>query len=150
MQMGVLWLVLMVVFIIIEAITMGLTTIWCAAGSLIAAIFAFLGFNLAVQIAVMVVVSIVCCIICIKWIRPRMNARTKGKENATNADRFLGETAVVIKTVNTLEGTGQVKVRGQVFSAKTADETGIIEEGAKVKVLSIEGVKLIVERIKED
>ncbi|MBR1796767.1 MAG: NfeD family protein [Clostridiales bacterium] len=150
MKMWVLWLILMVVFIVIEGITLGLTTIWCAVGSLAAAVCAFFGANMGVQIAVMVVVSIVCFLICIKWIKPQLDKRHESKENATNADRLFGEVGVVIKTINTLEAQGQVKVKGQVWSAKTADENQIIPEGAKVKVLKIEGVKLLVEEIKED
>ena len=149
MDMWVLWLILMVVFIVIEGITLGLTTVWCAVGSLAAAVCAYFGANVGVQIAVMVGVSIVCFFICIKWIKPQLDARHEKQENATNADRLFGETAVVIKEINTVESKGQVKVRGDVWSAKASDPTRIIPEGAKVKVIKTEGVKLLVEEIKE-
>ena len=148
-NMWVLWLIMMVVFIVIEGITLGLTTIWCAVGSLAAAACAYFGANVGIQIAVMVAVSIICFLICIKWIKPQLNERYKTKENATNTDRLLGEVGVVIKQINTLNSKGQVKVKGQVWSAKTCDENQVIPEGAKVKVLKIEGVKLLVEEIKE-
>ena len=149
MEMWILWLILMVVFIVIEGITLGLTTVWCAVGSLAAAICGYFGANVGIQIAVMVIVSIVCFFICLKWIKPQLDARHAKKENATNADRLFGEEAVVIKEINTLESKGQVKVRGDVWSAKTSDPNKVIPEGAKVKVIKTEGVKLLVEEIKE-
>ena len=75
--------------------------------------------------------------------------QTTARRNATNADRLFGEEAVVIKEINTLESKGQVKVRGDVWSAKTSDPNKVIPEGAKVKVIKTEGVKLLVEEIKE-
>ncbi|MBP5179693.1 MAG: NfeD family protein [Clostridiales bacterium] len=149
-SMWVLWLILAVIFIVIEGITLGLTTIWCAIGSAVAAICAYFGAPIGIQIAVMVVVSIVFFFICVKWIKPQLNERYKRKENATNADRLFGEIGVVIKTIDTLEAQGQVKVKGQVWSAKTREENQVIPEGAKVKVLAIEGVKLLVEDYKEE
>ena len=149
MEMWILWLILMVVFIVIEGITLGLTTVWCAVGSLAAAICAYFGANVGIQIAVMVIVSVVCFFICLKWIKPQLDARHEKKENATNADRLFGEEAIVIKEINTLESKGQVKVRGDVWSAKTSDPERVIPVGAKVKVIKTEGVKLLVEEIKE-
>lgn len=149
MEMWILWLILMVVFIVIEGITLGLTTVWCAVGSLAAAICAYFGANVGIQIAVMVIVSVVCFFICLKWIKPQLDARHEKKENATNADRLFGEEAIVVKEINTLESRGQVKVRGDVWSAKTSDPEKVIPEGAKVRVIKTEGVKLLVEEIKE-
>lgn len=150
MAMWILWLVIMIIFIVIEGITLGLTTIWCAAGSLAAAVLAFFGAPVWLQIVVMVAVSVLFFFICLKWIRPQLDSRRRPKETATNADRLIGEEGVVIKDINTLEAKGQVKVRGQVWSARTEDSKGSIPEGAKVRILRIEGVKLLVEEIKED
>ena len=147
-SMWVLWIILAVIFIIIEGITLGLTTLWCSVGSLAAALCAYLGASLGIQIAVMVVVSVICFLICLKWIKPQMDKRMNNQSNATNADRVIGETAIVTKTIDTIDGVGLVKVKGQDWSAKSADDS-VIKEGAKVKVLSIEGVKLVVEEIKE-
>jgi len=147
-SMWVLWIILAVVFLVIEGITLGLTTLWCSVGSLAAALCAYLGASMGVQIAVMVVVSVICFLICLKWIKPQMDKRMSNRSNATNADRVIGQTGIVTKTINTIDGVGLVKVKGQDWSAKTADDS-VINEGAKVNVLSIEGVKLIVEEIKE-
>jgi membrane protein implicated in regulation of membrane protease activity len=143
MEMWMLWLILTVVFAVIEAATLGLTTVWCAIGSAVAAVMALLGAPVSAQLITMIVVSVVCFIICMIWIKPKLDAKHKTAE-PTNADRTIGQEGVVIKTIDPLEGKGQVKVIGQVWSAK-ADKT--ISEGAKVRVKAMEGVKLIVEEI---
>ena len=143
MDMWVLWVILTIVFAIIEAITLGLTTVWCAIGSAVAAVLALCGAPVGVQLTVMVVVSVICFVVCIIWIKPKLDARHRDVEH-TNADRVLGKEGVVIKTIDPIEGKGQVKVMGQVWSAK-ADH--VIEEGKLVTVNSMEGVKLLVEEI---
>ena len=136
-DMLVVWLVLMVIFLIIEAATLGITTVWCAAGCLVAAIMDLLGAPVGAQVIAMIA--------CLIWIRPMFDAKHKRELSPTNADRVLGHEGIVIKTIDPMEGKGQIKVLGQVWSAK-ADK--VIEEGSKVKVLSMEGVKLIVEELK--
>ena len=141
--MWVIWVVLTVVFLIIEAITLGLTTIWCAVGSGVAAVLALCGFSETVQLVAMVVVSVICFVICMIWVKPMLDAKHKRELEPTNADRVIGKEGVVIKTIDPIEGKGQVKVMGQIWSAK-AD--GTIEEGTKIKVVSMEGVKVVVEK----
>ncbi|MBO4242770.1 MAG: NfeD family protein [Clostridiales bacterium] len=140
--MWVIWAVLTVVFLIIEAITLGLTTIWCAAGCAVAAVLDLCGVSETVQLIAMVAVSVICFIICMIWVKPMLDAKHKRDLEPTNADRVLGKEGVVIKTIDPIEGKGQIKVMGQVWSAK-ADK--VIEEGTKVKVISMEGVKVKVE-----
>ncbi len=146
--MWVIWLVLLIVSLAIEAATMGLTTVWCAAGCLVALILDLCHVDVIVQIIVMVAVTVVSFIICIIWIKPMVDARRMGKIQPTNADRVIGQEGVVIKAIDPVAGKGQIKVVGQVWSAKCGVP---VEEGAKVKVLSLEGVKAVVEPVaKED
>ena len=70
---------------------------------------------------------------------------TKQKFSPTNADRFVGETAVVTQAIDNIAETGLVKLQGTVWTARTADGS-VIAEGEKVTVKAIEGVKLIVEK----
>ncbi|MBO4636446.1 MAG: NfeD family protein [Clostridiales bacterium] len=142
--MWIIWLILMVVFLVIEALTLGLTTVWCAAGCLVAMIMDLLGFPHTAQLVAMVVVSVICFIICIIWIKPQLDKKNAENREPTNADRLIGKEGIVIKTIDPIDGKGQVKVMGQVWSAKAARN---IQEGAKVKVISLEGVKLFVEKI---
>lgn len=144
LDMWIVWAILMAVFLVVEAFTLGLTTIWCAAGCLVAGIMDFFGAPLTAQIIVMVAVSVICFVICIVLIRPMIDVKSKTKE-PTNADRVIGQEAIVIKAIDPIDGKGQVKVMGQVWSAKASVE---IPEKARVKIVSMEGVKLVVEEIK--
>ena len=143
MEMWLLWLILTVVFSLVEAATLGLTTVWCAIGPGVACILALLGAPVPAQLASMVIVSVVCFIVCMIWIKPKLDERHRMNAEHTNADRVLGKEGIVIKTIDPLAGVGQVKVIGQVWSAK-ADT--VIDEGTLVTVRSMEGVKLIVEK----
>ncbi len=144
LDMWIVWAILMAIFLVVEAFTLGLTTIWCAAGCLVAGIMDFFGAPLTAQIIVMVAVSVICFVICIVLIRPMIDVKSKTKE-PTNADRVIGQEAIVIKAIDPIDGKGQVKVMGQVWSAKASVE---IPEKARVKIVSMEGVKLVVEEIK--
>ncbi|MBR2523810.1 MAG: NfeD family protein [Clostridiales bacterium] len=141
--MWVIWLVLLIIFAVIEAATLGLATIWFAIGCGVAMIMDLFGAPLVAQIVTMVIVSVISFIICFIWIRPIIDRKGK-KVEPTNADRTIGQEGIVIKAIDPIDGKGQVKVIGQVWSAK-AD--GDIEEGARVKVTGLEGVKLVVEKV---
>ncbi|MBQ8026792.1 MAG: NfeD family protein [Clostridia bacterium] len=136
-----IWLALAVVFIIIEAATTQLVTIWFAAGAAAAVVAALLDASVLVQSITFVAVSLVALIVT----RPLVKKLTKQKFSPTNADRFLGATAVVTEAIDNIAQTGLVKPQGTVWTARTADGT-TVAEGEKVTVKSIEGVKLIVEK----
>ena len=141
--MWVLWLILLIVFAIIEAATLGLATIWFAIGAGVAMVMDLCGASVLAQVITMIVVSIISFIVCFIWIRPIIDRKGRGNE-PTNADRLIDQEGIVIKAIDPIEGKGQVKVMGQVWSAK-ADSN--IEEGSRVKVVSLEGVKLVVTQI---
>ena len=138
----VVWLVIAVIMIVIEVVTTGLATLWFAVGAIVAMIMDLCGAPFTAQIIVMAVVSIVCFALCMIWVRPKLESLRKKNIQRTNADRLIGREGIVIVPLNKSEGKGQVKVDGQIWSAK-ADED--IAEGIKVVVKSIEGVKLVVE-----
>ncbi len=143
-NMWILWLILTIVFAVIEALTLGLTTVWCAIGSAVAMVMDLCGAPVAAQLTVMVVVSIICFVVCMIWIKPKLDERHRVNVEPTNADRVLGKEGLVTVTINPIEGKGQVKVIGQTWSAKSDRQ---IEEGKKIRVTGMEGVKLIVEEI---
>ena len=144
MSSWIIWLIVFVVMLIIEAATTALATIWFAAGALVAMIMDLCGAPLNLQIIVMAAVSVVTFAICMIWIRPKLESLRRANVQRTNADRLIGMEGVVIVPVNPVEGKGQVKVEGQVWSAKSE---GAIEEGTTVKIRAIEGVKLIVDPV---
>lgn len=139
------WLVLMIVLLIIEAMTMGLTTIWFAAGCLVAMIAGMAGLGQAVQIVSFLIVSVVLLILT----RPIAVRYFNRKTKKTNVDELIGEQGVVLEAVDTLRSTGLVEVRGQHWSAKTENPDGFIAQQKTVVIERIEGVKLVVKE-KED
>ena len=142
--MWLFWVILMGVFLVIEAAFAGLTTIWCAAGCLVAAILAACGVPIWIQISVMVLVSVALFILFIVWIKPNMKDIKKINKEPTNADRVLGQEGIVIESIDPIEAKGQIKVMGQVWSASSDKKIAV---DAKVVVTDIQGVKLIVKQI---
>ncbi|MBQ6302471.1 MAG: NfeD family protein [Clostridiales bacterium] len=138
----IIWLVIAVVMFVIEAVTTGLATLWFGIGAVVAMIMDLCGASVASQIIVMAVISAVCFAVCMIWIRPKLESLRKKNIQHTNADRLIGREGIVIVPLNATEGKGQVKVDGQIWSAKADTD---IAEGVKVTVRSIEGVKLVVE-----
>ncbi len=135
------WLLLLIVFIIIELVTMGLTTIWFAAGSLAAALSALVNAPVVVQVGLFLVVSIVLLL----FTRP-IAVRFFNKERVkTNVESLVGRQAIVISEIDNLEGIGQVTVGGQEWAARSMEESGKIPVGTVVFVRAINGVKLLVE-----
>ena len=142
MSWWIIWLIIMVVMLIIEAATTALATVWFAAGALVAMIMDLCGAHHNLQIIVMAAVSVVTFVICMIWIRPKLESLRRANIQRTNADRLIGREGIVIVPVDPMEGKGQVKVDGQVWSAKSESA---IAEGKKVTVRAIEGVKLVVD-----
>lgn len=135
------WLLLLIVFIIVELVTMGLTTIWFAAGSLAAALSALVNAPVVVQVGLFLVVSIVLLL----FTRP-IAVRFFNKERVkTNVESLVGRQAIVISEIDNLEGIGQVTVGGQEWAARSMEESGKIPVGTVVFVRAINGVKLLVE-----
>ena len=139
------WLILFVVLLIIEILTMGLTTVWFAGGALVAFILAFAGFELPVQIIVFLLVSILLLVLT----RPIAVQFFNKEREKTNVDRLIGQKAVVLETIDTLHGTGRVEVNGMEWAAKVDEANRIIEVGEIVLIEGIQGVKLIVKKEEE-
>lgn len=139
------WLILMIVLLVIEAITMGLTTIWFAAGCLVAMIFSMAGAGPVVQIIAFLLVSVVLLILT----RPLAVRFVNQKTQKTNVDELIGQQGVVLEDVDTIHSEGLVEIRGQHWSAKTDDPEGFIEHQKIVVVERIEGVRLVVKEKEE-
>ena len=136
------WVVALVVFLIVEAVTAGLVSIWFVFGSLVALICAALGAAVWLQIFWFVIVSVATLFLT----RPLVKRYVDSRSVATNADRSIGRAAVVTERIDNLAATGAVKLDGVVWTARSTDDAVAIETGERVTVRAIEGVKLIVER----
>lgn len=140
-----IWLTLLALFTIGEAVTVGLVSIWFSAGSLAALIVALLNGPLWLQIALFIVVSTLCLLA----IRPLAQKYVNSKVQPTNADRVIGAQATVTEDIDNLQGKGAVNIAGITWSARSEHDAPI-PAGTLVRVLRIEGVKVYVEQVKEE
>lgn len=138
---SVVWTVVLLVMLFIEASTVALLTVWFAVGALAALICALFGVHFGIQVAVFCVVSGLLLMFLLPYARRKMEL----KKTATNADRIIGAEGVVIETIDEVQGTGQVRVLGAVWSARST-HGAVICVGEKVVVDSISGVKAVVSR----
>ena len=134
------WLIAAAVFVVIEIMTMGLTTIWFAGGALVGAVMAAVSLPLWSQIIAFAVISVVLLILTRPWALKYVNSRTI----KTNADSLIGQTGLVTQDIDNLNAKGQVKVRGQIWTARSISDDLKLHEGQKVSIESISGVKVIV------
>lgn len=137
--MLIFWIVLLVVLVIVEAATAQLVTIWFAAGAAAALIAERCHAPEWLQWIIFIAVSVIALIAT----RPLVRKATKTKRQPTNADRCIGQTAVVIEEINNIEGKGQVHVNGIPWTARSLDGT-VFKKDELVTVERIDGVKLIV------
>ncbi|MCD7885476.1 MAG: NfeD family protein [Lachnospiraceae bacterium] len=138
-----LWLALLVLLLLIEAVTLGLTTIWFAGGALVAFILAILQMSPAVQAAAFCLVSVLLLV----FTRPAAAHWLNRDRTRTNVQSLIGERAVVTETIDNLAAAGQVQVHGQYWTARAAEQSGVIETGKNVIIEEISGVKLIVREV---
>ena len=133
------WLIIMVLFLAVEAATVGLVCIWFAAGALIALLAAMCGAQLWLQIVLFLVVSAAT----LYFTRPLVRRYVNSKVEPTNADMVIGKECRVTETVDNIAGTGAVYVDGKTWTARSENDE-VIQEGTLVTAQSIDGVKLIV------
>lgn len=143
--MTIFWASAAVLFIIIEAVTIGIASIWFALGSLCALVAALLGAPLWLQIAWFIVISVATLI----FTRPLVKKFVHAKRQPTNADRVIGTVCAVTETIDNIAGTGCVSADGKLWSARSIDGN-IIEEGSLVEIRDIQGVKLMVIPAQQD
>lgn len=139
MTMSIFWLIAMVLFGVLEAVTVGLTSIWFALGALAGLIASAAGAPVLVQIVVFLGVSLIALLL----VRPLAQRYVNDRKVATNADRAIGREAVVEEEIDNLRGQGLVTVSGVVWTARSEADAPI-PAGVLVRVLRIEGVKVIV------
>lgn len=133
------WIVLFVLFVVVEAITYQMISTWFAIGALFALIPASVGAGASWQIAVFLVVSALCLIA----LRPISVKCLKGKEYRSNSDALIGDRVLVTEDTDELRGRGEIK--GMQWSLRSENDERI-EAGQMAYVKRIEGVKLIVSK----
>lgn len=139
-ELMIFWLVVLIVTIVVEVATLGLTSIWFAGGALVAVIAAALHAPLAVQIVLFLLVSL----LLLFFTRPIAVKYFNKDRIRTNVESLIGRQAIVISEIDNLQGIGQVTVGGQEWSARSHDDNLKLPVGAVVDIVAINGVKLIV------
>lgn len=135
----ILWIVSLIAFIVVEAVTAQLVTIWFAAGALCALVAEVLDAPLWLQLTIFVVVSA----ITLAATRPLVKKMKSKPSVSTNADSIIGQKALVTEDIDNLAAKGRADINGMSWSARSEDNTKI-PAGTEVVVRRIEGVKLIV------
>ena len=137
--MYILWAAAIIIFAVLEGITVQLVSVWFVLGAVAALITAFCGGTLITQLVVFTLVSVITLVVT----RPLVKKCVKPKVQSTNADRCIGESGVVTEKIDNLAATGLVKVKGSIWTARSGTEESI-EAGELVTIERIEGVKVIV------
>ena len=136
---AILWLVLTVVFLIAEAATVTVISLWFAAGSLAAMAAALLGGKIWLQVGVFLAVSA----IALTALRPLVRKYLTPKLTATNVDSVVGSVGIVTIPIDNIAAAGQVKLNGMEWTARSTSGTPI-PAGIRIRVDRIEGVKVFV------
>lgn len=140
--MSFIWMISFIVLVLIEIFTINLVTIWFAIGALVSFFVSLCTENIGLEILIFIVVSLITLLFTKKAVN-----KIKDKEMIpTNLDRVIGQTGIVTEKIKPLE-PGEVKVDGKKWTAIADKEIDINDE---VKILSINGVKLKVEKIREE
>lgn len=139
-EMVLLWLVLLILAVVIEIFSMGLTSIWFAGGALVSILAAFLNAPIWLQVVLFFLVSFALLF----FTRPVAVKYFNKDRVRTNVESMVGKQAIVTGEIDNLQGIGQVIVGGQEWSARSADDKLRIAKGSVVIVMAIQGVKLIV------
>ncbi|MBR1770493.1 MAG: NfeD family protein [Lachnospiraceae bacterium] len=139
-EMMIVWLIVLIVAIVVEIISLGLTSIWFAGGALVAVILAAFSLPAWLQVLVFLAVSMILMI----FTRPIAVKYFNKDRVRTNVESMVGRQAIVISEIDNLQGIGQVTVGGQEWSARSEDDSQRFAVGTVVDVVAVSGVKLIV------
>ena len=139
-----IWLIIAILFFIIEMMGPNFLVFWVGVGALITMVVSIFVDSIVVQIGIFVISSIL-LLFCT---RPFVKKMTKNDITPTNAFANIGKKGIVTQEINSIKGIGQVKVNGEVWSAKSSTDE-IIAEGELIEIIKIDGVKAIVEKSKE-
>lgn len=142
---AVFWLVMIVLFLMVEASTVTLVSLWFAAGSLAAMLVALTGAGIGFQVTLFVIVAAVS----LTALRPLVRKHIKPKLTKTNVDAVVGTTGLVTTPIDNVSAVGQVKLGAVYWSARSVSGEPIAE-GTLVKAERIEGVKVFVSPVKEN
>lgn len=138
-----LWIILLIVFVVVELVTVGLVSIWFAAGALVALIVASLNGGIVLQFLAFFIVALGLLAATRPWAKRFIN----NKMQKTNVDSLIGKEIRITERVSNLDQTGTAVVSGQEWTVRADDDKQIFEQGETARVVRISGVKIIVEKV---
>ncbi|KNY25585.1 NfeD family protein [Pseudobacteroides cellulosolvens] len=140
--LAVWWLILAVVLGIIEASSFNLITIWFSIGAVAAMISSLFGVPFIYQVVIFIMMSALLLYFTKPLIKKFLNVR----KEKTNADRIIGEKGIVVEKIDPVNGTGQVKIGGQIWTARSTNDE-VIDLNELVEIQEILGVKVFVKKL---
>lgn len=141
-----IWLGLLILFLVIEIATVGLTTIWMAGGALVALFLELAGLNIGWQIGAFLVISFVLLV----FTRPFAMKYINSHHEKTNYEGIIGKVVRITEKVDNLQETGTAIVNGLEWMTRTEKDGETLNPGDLAKVVRISGVKLIVRKYEEE
>lgn len=138
----IIWLIFAAIFLLAEIFTAGFFLFWFGIAALGASLVALIGLSAPFQWGVFVILSIILFI----FARPLAEKMTKKQPPGVGADRFIGQSGIVIETIDPTKGTGMVRIKTDTWRASSGDES-MIPEGARIEVIGVNGTHLIVKQI---
>ncbi len=141
MSYGTFWVIVAAITLVIEIISLGLSSIWFTGGAIVAAIVGYMGGPVWLQIVLFIGISTVLLLA----MRPLAKKKLALGQEKTNVDSMIGRTEKVLTTVDNNEGTGMIRIADVEWRAVSLDGS-VIPEGTLVKIERLEGTKLFVRR----
>jgi membrane protein implicated in regulation of membrane protease activity len=137
---GIVWLILLILFLVVEGITVGLVSIWLAGGALVALLLQLLGASIMLQILMFFLTSFALLV----FTRPIVRRYLNVTHESTNCERFVGKYIKITERVDNMEGTGRAILDDQEWMVRAKVEGETFEVGEIVRIVEISGVKLLV------
>lgn len=138
------WFLILIFLVVLEAATTQLVAIWFALGALGALLISLATDSVPVQVTVFIIVSIVSLLLTRPYLRRYQSSKAR-----LNLDRIIGASALVVEDIDNVAESGAVSINGQIWTARSEDG-GRIEKGTRTVVARMEGVKVFVKTIKEE
>ncbi len=141
---SIIWLIILLGMTVAELLTMNLVAIWFIPAALVSLLLSLFNVNVLIQVIVFVVISVGLLIATRPLVRRFLAVK---KDKKTNADAVIDAEGYVTRTINNVTGQGEARVNGMIWTARSDDDAVTIDEGSKIIVLKIEGVKIICRKI---
>jgi len=139
MLYGWMWIAVIAVAIIVEVVTDQLVSIWFVPGAIIATILDYFEVGIVWQVLVVLILAAAGIVFAKTFLAKKLDS----KIIKTNVEAIIGERCVVTEKIDNYVGCGQVKIKGQIWSARGVEEDSVFEEGESLRVVAVEGVKVI-------